>query len=116
MNLSCHESENMYLTDEVLADIGIDWETAKQKIKDKTSSFGDKQEFLNTVDTWDRKTIDLKNYINEIQDSVDDKHVNWAMRIGRTIGKQKPMGQLADFLGIDVMRAFWEAEDTEPEG
>lgn len=115
MNLSCHESENMYLSDEVLTDIGIDWETAKQKIKEKASSFGGKEEFLNTVDSWDRKTIDLKGYINEIQDSIDDKHVNWAMRIGRTIGKQKPTGQLADYLGTDVMNAFWENEEESAE-
>jgi len=107
MKLSCHESENLYLTDEVLADIGLSWETAKGKIKGKSNEYGSKQSFLDSVDTWNRKTADLKEYMQEVQDSIDDKHVNWAMTIGRAIGKQKPTGQLADFLGDEVVSSFW---------
>ena len=69
----------------------------KTKIKASASNHGEKQAFLSSVDSWDRKNGDFKNYINELQQILDEKHVNWAMRIGKVIGSSKPTGQLADF-------------------
>ncbi len=111
--LSCHESENLYLSDEVLSNIGLNWETAKQKIKASASNHGEKQAFLSSVDSWDRKNGDFKNYINELQQILDEKHVNWAMRIGKVIGSSKPTGQLADFLGNDVVKTFWPEREND---
>lgn len=107
LKLNCHESENLYLTDEVLSSIDTDWDRAKEKIKSSASNYGDKNEFLLSVDSWDRKSADLKNYINELQQILDEKHVNWAMRVGKVIGSNEPTGQLADFLGEGVVTALW---------
>lgn len=107
LNLSCRESENLYLSDEVLNQMGISWEDAKLKIKSESHKYGNKEKRLNRVDKWDRKTHNLKNLIIEISIILDEKNVNWSLRVGRCIGKQKPNGQLADFLGRNIMNTFW---------
>lgn len=106
--LACHEVENLYLTDEVLQSMGTTWEQARTEIKNQSNNFGNKAEHLQQVDSWDRKTIDLKSVINEISVILDAKKVPWTMRIGKCIGAGKPQGQLAEFLGDGIVGALWE--------
>lgn len=107
LNLSCHESENLYLTDEMLAQLGITWEAAKIKIKNESSNYGRKSKKLSEVDTWDRKTADIKNVIQQLSVILDEKHVPWTVRVGKCIGEKRPTGQLAEFLGEDLVNALW---------
>lgn len=117
LNLACHESENLYLTDEVLAQLGTTWEAAKVKIKKESNKYGRKSKKLSEVDTWDRKTVDIKNVIQQINVILDEKHVPWTVRVGKCIGEKRPTGQLAEFLGEDLVNALWgkiAAENPEP--
>ena len=107
LRLSCHESENLYLTDEVLQQIGITWEDAKVKIKQEANKYGSKQAQLQSVDSWERKSEDIKKIIAEIALILDEKGVPWTLRVGKALGEKKPEGQLADFLGEDVVNSFW---------
>jgi ABC-type branched-subunit amino acid transport system ATPase component len=108
LNLVCHESENLYLTDEVLASFGYTWETAKTKIKEQSGEYGNKSTMLSDVDSWDRKFADIKRVIKEIAAILDEKHVLWSVRVGKCIGEKRPNGQLAEFLGNALVTALWE--------
>ena len=107
VRLDCHESENLYLTNEVLASLGLTWETAIQKIKSRSPEYGQKQQKLNECAVWERKTADVKDVIRQIEEILDDKRVPWTMRVAKQVGSRKPEGQLADFLGVDLINAFW---------
>lgn len=107
MQLGCHESENLYLTNEVLTVLDLDWNRAKEKIKAEAHRFGSKKAALLACDSWDRQTTDIKLLINELEQVLDSKHVHWTKRVGSTIGTAKPAGQLASFLGPQVMTALW---------
>jgi len=107
IKLNCHESENLYLTDELLSALNLDWDSACQKVEEESVNFLSKAEFLKTIRTWDRKTIDCKNYIKELAKILDDKNLVWTHRLGKELGKNRPEGQLADFLGEEVVNAIW---------
>ena len=107
LKLACRESENLYLTDEVLSDLGITWEKAKERIKEGSSRCGEKRAILETVDSWDRKTQDLKGVIKEISRIIDEKDLPWTLRVGKRLGKGRPTGQLKEFLGDEVVNALW---------
>lgn len=107
IQLRCHEAENLYLTDEVLASMGVDWPQAAAKIVAGGPSHGAKQALLALAAGWDRQKVDIKTVIEEISLALDDKKVHWTIRVARTIGTVRPHGQLATFLGNDVIEALW---------
>jgi len=107
IRLACWESENLYLCDEVLSVIGIDWPTASAAIAVHASEHGAKASKLAAAPGWDRQIEDIKDVIDEVSLAIDPKHVHWAQRLGVTIGRAKPDGQLASFLGTDVLSALW---------
>ncbi|WP_244500947.1 ATP-dependent nuclease [Methyloceanibacter marginalis] len=110
VRLSCHESENLYLTDEVLAALGTDWAVASAEIAAKANDYGEKGAALAEAPNWDRMKVDIHNLMNEITRILDAKNVHWTIRVARAIGEKRPMGQLLDFLGTDVVNALWGAE------
>lgn len=107
IQLTCHETENLYITDEVLALIGTNWEDASRKIVTESHRFGNKQGFLSSAVSWDRKNQDIKHVIEEISRVIDPKAVHWTARLGITLGRSKPSGMLAEFLGEGVVSALW---------
>ncbi len=107
IRLNCHETENLYLSDQVLKFIGTDWDTAKHDIMTRSSQFGTKSQQLANVTNWDRQREDIKQVIHEIAEIIDPKRIMWAHRLGHAIGSEKPTGQLADFLGEDVVQKLW---------
>jgi hypothetical protein len=108
IKLNCKESENLYLTNEVLKSLNpeLDWEKAKAMIKSKANGYGEKQSTLEQCDSWDRKENSFKRIINELSYILDEKPIPWTIRVAQCIGKQKPEGQLAEFLGNDVIDLF----------
>lgn len=109
IRLACHECENLYLTDEVLADIGTNWTAAQQKILDVAGSFGQKEAALRAVAAADRQHVDLKPVIQQLVTILDEKQVHWTMRVGRVLGRTRPAGQIAAFLGEQTVSALWPA-------
>lgn len=110
IQLSCHESENLYLADEVLEDMGTNWDKAKERIKERATHYGNKSSALSNVDTWDRRNEDIKVLINQIAEIIDPKSLQWTVRLGKVLGNAKPKGQLGDFLGESVVTALWPME------
>jgi len=108
IKLRCRESENLYLTDEVLKVLDTNWEDAKKTIILKSKAYGQKQALLEKCESWNRENVDLKNIINEVSSILDPKKLLWSRRVGACIGTKKPEGQLASFLGDGVMNTFWK--------
>jgi hypothetical protein len=107
LRFACRELENLYLTDEVLAKLGLTWAQAGAKISAQASGFGSKAADLKAVVGSERSTIDLKGLIGELAVILDEKNVPWQRRIGTVIGEQKPTGQLAVFLGPAFLQYLW---------
>jgi energy-coupling factor transporter ATP-binding protein EcfA2 len=112
IQLACHESENLYLADEVLGALDTDWPSASAKIASEADKFGQKADILRTAPTWDRKTSDIKKVIEEIATILDPKRVHWTIRVAKAIGVGRPAGQLAEFLGGEVLDAIWGPAGT----
>ncbi len=109
IRLNCREAENLYLTDEVLASLSMTWGTAVKAIVDASVLHGDKAAFMGDAREWDRRMVDLKGFMGEISQAIDPKAVHWTHRVGQVVGRGRPSGQLADFLGEPVIQALWPA-------
>ena len=107
IQMNCHEAENLYLTDEVLELFDTDWSQAKEEIKNNCHSYGNKAEYLSNAPNWERSKEDLKEVIEEIADILDPKKLLWTVRVGTVIGRNRPKGTLAEFLGETVVGALW---------
>lgn len=107
IGLKCHEAENLFICDEVLALLNLDWATASAKIAAESSKYGQKSSKLAGAPQWDRKSEDIKNVIDEITKILDVKNVHWTARVAKAIGVGRPSGQLLDFLGNDLVADLW---------
>ncbi|QGN54626.1 hypothetical protein [Novosphingobium sp. Gsoil 351] len=107
IQLNCHESENLFLADEVLASLGnVTWDHAQAKIDAEAANYGAKESLLREVVGCDRRTHDLKPVIEQLSLILDPKRVHWTVRVAAVIGKARPTGQIGDFLG-EVVNALW---------
>ena len=57
--------------------------------------------------TWNRKEADLKEIIEQLALILDKKPVHWTQRVGRVVGRNRPSGQITEFLGTDTVQALW---------
>jgi len=107
LKLRCHEAENLYLTDTVLQQLDHTWNSARAALKAQAANHGNKAEALSNCDAWDRRGQDLKTLIGEISIILDSKHVHWTVRVGTAIGAARPVSDLAEYLGDDIVNALW---------
>ncbi|MFZ2150343.1 MAG: AAA family ATPase [Minisyncoccia bacterium] len=108
IKLACRESENLFLSNEVLSSLGLNnWDEAKLKIKSESNKYGAKQTLLDSCDSWNRKDDDLKDVIQQLSQILSPKNIPWTLRVAKCIGENKPSGELAEFLGDDVINTFW---------
>ncbi|HEY4100345.1 MAG TPA: AAA family ATPase [Gemmatimonadales bacterium] len=109
LRTECREAENLYLTTDVLASLepGLTWDAGCSRIEAAANQFGDKASRLAAVRSWDRVSDDVKVVISEISKILDPKGVHWTQRVGAAIGKQRPTGELARWLGAGVLDALW---------
>ncbi|MGD9523389.1 MAG: ATP-dependent endonuclease [Gemmatimonadales bacterium] len=112
VRLACHEVENLYLTDQVLEDMGLTWDTACQKLVENAARFGERADALSAISSIDRRTADLKALTPHIAEILDPKSILWTVRLGKVIGRGKPLGMLAEFLGAEVMEALWPSSES----
>lgn len=105
--LACHETENLYLADEVLHELGHSWESARSKIAEDATNYGAKEDALRAAIDLDRKAGDVKSVINEIAEILDPKRLLWSVRLGKVMGRGRPSGMLAAFIGEPVLDLLW---------
>jgi hypothetical protein len=65
------------------------------------------QQEVGNIDQLSSGAIDIKSLIEEISLALDPKRLHWTIRVARTIGAARPTGQLAVFLGGEVLSALW---------
>jgi hypothetical protein len=115
IKLACHEIENLYITDEVLGRLGTTWEELAAKLVEKANAgdFGEKSAKILAATKEDRSTVDLKGIMLEIVTVADPVTVPWQVRVGQVLGRGRPNGQIAAFLGDEVVLALWGDLPTE---
>ncbi|MGY5148614.1 MAG: ATP-dependent nuclease [Candidatus Nitrosopumilus sp. bin_68KS] len=97
IKLSCNESENLYFTNEVLESMMPDKTLLSEKLK--KLNIGDKLS--------DKQNADFKPIIHNVAKELDPDNLTWQERVGKNIGKQRPTGELASFLGDDLLNVIW---------
>jgi hypothetical protein len=106
-------AENLFLADESLRQLGMDWDSAKAKIIAESVNYGGKAEQLKACTTLDRKTGNFKGVIEEISRILDSQNMFWAIRVGKQLAKERPQGQLAAFLGTDIVDWLWSTGSAQ---
>jgi hypothetical protein len=107
VRLECHESENLYLTDEVLAIFQHTWATASSAIGELEKIVpAEKAAALALIRT-DRRYGNLKGLMELLSHKLDFKNVPWTIRVSSVIGKVRPSGTLAEYLGASLLAALW---------
>jgi hypothetical protein len=86
------------------------WNSASTLIIERADEFGEKAELLAQANTWDRKNVDIKRIINEVAQIVDTKPIHWTVRVGQVLGRSRPQGQVAEYLGQAVVDALWPTD------
>jgi hypothetical protein len=76
--------------------------------------YGQKAAALKALQEIDRKKGDVKNIINEIAEIIDPKKLLWTVRLGKTLGKSRPTGQLAEFIGETNVQLIWRNGGPNP--
>jgi ABC-type branched-subunit amino acid transport system ATPase component len=113
IRLNCAETENLYLTDEVLEELGYNWNSAVLKITGEADKYGNKSELLKNIGLIDRRSGDVKSIINEIAEILDPKKLLWSVRLGKIIGRTRPTGSLEEFLGDPLVHSLWTLPSKE---
>ena len=65
------------------------------------------QKSIRNIGSVDRKSGDVKIIINEIAEILDPKKLLWSVRLGKIIGRSRPTGSLAEFLGEPLVNSLW---------
>lgn len=112
VRLECHESENLYLTDEVLALLDHTWDTAKAAIEKLQGEVGNEKATALSLVVADRKRANLKGLMDILVRKLDSKNVPWTIRVAAAIGRNKPLGTLEEYLGTSLMAALWPAAEN----
>lgn len=106
IKLNCHETENLILTDEVLAKVGLDWGAARAKIVASDCDESHKAR-LNAISPDGRANADLKGLVGTLEAVLFPSKGRWTRIVGNVLGATRPTGQIAEFLGKDLVEALY---------
>ena len=109
--LNCRETENLLLTDDVLAKVDLDWQLAQSKIADANCDESHKARFL-AISRIDRMTVDLKGLLPTIESVLFPNMGRWTRIVGNVLGPQRPEGDLLDFIGEQVVTTLYGPQDV----
>jgi len=114
--LQCYSIENLFLTNEVLQSIKSDINLNTELDSISSSSPEDKDE-VEKIKTDKKGTKISKDLIKKIHHKIDthSNTTDWRIRVGKVLGKERPTGELLDFLGNDVVDYIWGEVATATE-
>ncbi len=116
--LSCRNAENLILTDEVLSNLGTNWDEMKQRIEVWIETNTTHSKYTEMVDFKDsgyqRKNHQLKQ-IRNILIGLSNSNKPWEIAVGQIIGKLKNGGipidnsknKLANYLGEKIIQTLF---------
>lgn len=109
--LKCYSLENLFLTDEVLKKVkeGINLDEELLSLKEKENISQEEKEKIDEIIDDKKQTQIPKNLIKKVHDHVDDYSTtrDWRIVVGKTIGENKPTGELKNFLGNELVNYIW---------
>lgn len=109
--LKCHSLENLFLTQEVLDIIkpGLDLNKELKKLARRKITTKDEKNNLIQLTNDKRYTPITKSLMYKIHNYLDDfsETRDWRIILGKTIGRGKPEGELAEFLGDFIIKDLW---------
>ena len=106
LQLQCHEAENLFFSDEVLADMGLTWTQACAKLQADGPAKSNSTTLFSNPAAWNRKSDDLKAVVKPSSAVLEAKGLDWTVVVGRYLGRTKPTGMVADFLGANLLAAL----------
>ncbi len=117
MRLSCRTAENLFLSDDVLASIGLNWGELKERMSswlESNKTHQDHSAVSAFMEADNRKEATIKDIRNLIVFLTNYKH-DWEVAIGKAIAKlhsESPAGSgsLRDFLGPKAMKALLKVQ------
>lgn len=107
--LKCHEIENLVLTDDVLGKVGLDCESALSKLH-SWSGAPQKARKLKLISRENRHSVDLKGLMPTIEAVLFPDMGRWTRIVGNVLASSRPSGQLASFLGDELIEALYGPE------
>ncbi len=109
--LNCYSLENLLLTNEVLQIIkpDIDLNNELKVLKGEDNITDDEKNILDGVIKDKQHTKIPKELIKKIHSYIDEHSSSrdWRIIIGKSLGINMPSGELASFLGGDIVKYIW---------
>lgn len=114
--LKCYSIENLFLTNEVLQSIKSDI-NLNTELDSISSSIPEDKDEIEKIKTDKKGTKISKDLIKKIHHKIDthSNTTDWRIRVGKVLGKERPTGELLDFLGNDVVDYIWGEVATATE-
>lgn len=108
--LNCYSLENLFLTNEVLSTIktGLNIKDELKQLKESLQGKEEKEEIEKIIQD-KQKTKISKELIKKIHHHLD-LHVSsrdWRILIGKKLGSDRPVGELKNFLGDNLVDYIW---------
>jgi hypothetical protein len=117
VRLNCHETENLLLSDEVLAKFDLDWTMAQARIAASPCDESHKAK-LAAISADGRGSADLKGMTGTLESVLFPNAGRWTRIVGNVLGAKRPEGQIAEFLGPNLVEALYgplEVTEAVPE-
>ena len=111
VRLDCRETENLLLSDEVLARVNLDWTSAKERIAAANCDESHKARLL-AITSEGRAAADLKGLVGTLEAILFPNMGRWTRIVGNVLGAARPIGQIGDFLGPNVVNALYGPAET----
>jgi predicted ATP-dependent endonuclease of OLD family len=115
--LQCYSVENLFLSNEVLQSIKADVNLVVVLDALSVENPSDK-DVIDEIKKDKKSTKISKDLIKKIHFKIDDHSdtTDWRIRVGKMLGKERPTGELLDFIGEDVVTYVWgDAVETVEE-
>lgn len=115
--LKCYSLENLLFTNEILSlmkdNINLTQELTDLKEKEDTTE--SEKINIDKIISDKQNTKVSKELIKKIHTQIDNHSSSrdWRILIGKRLGSEKPTGELANFLGENIVSYIWDNEVTE---
>ncbi|MBI2463584.1 AAA family ATPase [Candidatus Peregrinibacteria bacterium] len=110
--LKCYSLENLLLTNELLAEMKdpIDLNDELEKLKNEGDLSEEEKAQVDQIIKDKKNTKISKNLIKKLHLHIDDHSSSrdWRILIGKRLGVGKPTGELANFLGTEIVNYLWQ--------
>ncbi len=113
MRLQCYSLENLFFTNEVLHYIKEDLDLERELLDLQNNlSNPDEKSAISCIINDKQFTKIPKELVHKVCQKIDpySSSRDWRIILGKVLGKSRPSGELATFLGKDLVNYIWGEE------